>query len=100
MNTKPIPAVLALIAGFVTCIMSFVQGIDVVVFAKRFVFVCLIFYVIGTVICVVINMNFKEMAKRMSRMRVPQKMKAKMKMSRMRVPQKMKAKMKMSRMIM
>lgn len=63
MNTKPIPAVLALIAGFVTCIMSFVQGIDVVVFAKRFVFVCLIFYVIGTVICVVINMNFKEMAK-------------------------------------
>jgi len=44
MNTKPIPAVLALIAGFVTCIMSFVQGIDVVVFAKRFVFVCLIFY--------------------------------------------------------
>ena len=63
MNTKPIPAVLALIAGFVTCIMSFVQGIDVVVFAKRFVFVCLIFYVIGTVICIVINMNFKEMAK-------------------------------------
>ncbi len=63
MNTKPIPAVLALIAGFVTCIMSFVQGIDVVIFAKRFVFVCLIFYVIGTVICVVINMNFKEMAK-------------------------------------
>ena len=62
MNTKPIPAVLALIAGFVTCIMSFVQGIDVVVFAKRFVFVCLIFYVIGTVICIVINMNFKEMA--------------------------------------
>ena len=63
MNTKPILAVLALIAGFVTCIMSFVQGIDVVIFAKRFVFVCLIFYVIGTVICVVINMNFKEMAK-------------------------------------
>ena len=63
MNTKPVPAVLALIAGFVTCIMSFVQGIDVVVFAKRFVFVCLIFYVIGIVICVVINMNFKEMAK-------------------------------------
>lgn len=63
MNTKPIPAVLALIAGFVTCIMSFVQGVDVVVFAKRFVFVCLIFYVIGIVICVVINMNFKEMAK-------------------------------------
>ena len=63
MNTKPIPAVLALIAGFVTCIMSFIQGVDVVVFAKRFVLVCLIFYVIGTVICVVINMNFKEMAK-------------------------------------
>lgn len=62
MNTKSIPAVLALIAGFVTCIMSFVQGVDTVVFAKRFVIVCIIFFAIGTVASVVINMNFKEMA--------------------------------------
>ena len=61
MNTKPIPAVLALIAGFVTCIMSFVQGIDVVVFAKRFVFVCLIFYVIGCIVKLILDRNMKAM---------------------------------------
>lgn len=61
MNTKQIPAILALIAGFVTCIMSFVQGVDIVVFAKRFIIVCIIFFVIGTIISVVIYMNFKDM---------------------------------------
>ncbi len=62
MNTKSIPAVLALIAGFVTCIMSFVQHVDTVVFAKRFIIVCVVFFAIGTVIRVIIHMNFKEMA--------------------------------------
>ncbi len=62
MNTKPIPAVLALLAGFVTCMLSFVQRVDVVVFAKRFVLVCIVFFVIGTVISIIINMNFKDMA--------------------------------------
>ena len=62
MNTKSIPACLALLAGFVTCIMSFVQHVDTVVFAKRFVIVCIIFFVIGTVASVIINMNFKDMA--------------------------------------
>lgn len=62
MNTKSLPAVLALIAGFVTCVMSFVQHVDTVIFARRFISACLIFFVIGIVISVVINMNFKEMA--------------------------------------
>lgn len=62
MNTKSIPAVLALIAGFVTCIMSFVQGVDTVVFAKRFIIVCIVFFAIGTVASIIINMNFKDMA--------------------------------------
>lgn len=62
MNTKSLPAVLALIAGFATCIMSFIQHVDTVVFAKRFVIVCIIFFAIGTVASVIINMNFKEMS--------------------------------------
>lgn len=62
MNTKSLPAVLALIAGFATCIMSFVQHVDTVVFAKRFVIVCIIFFAIGTVASVVIRMNFKDMS--------------------------------------
>ena len=62
MNTKSIPACLALLAGFVTCVMSFIQHVDTVVFAKRFIIVCIIFYVIGTAASVIINMNFKDMA--------------------------------------
>lgn len=62
MNTKPIAAIMALIAGFVTCILSFVQHVDIVTFAKRFIIVCIVFFVIGTVIQIVINMNFNEMA--------------------------------------
>lgn len=62
MNTKSLPAVLALIAGFATCIMSFVQHVDTVVFAKRFIIVCIIFFAIGTVISVIIQMNFKSMS--------------------------------------
>ncbi len=60
MNTKSIPAVLALIAGFVTCVMSFVQQVDTVVFAKRFVIVCIIFFAIGTAASIIIQINFKE----------------------------------------
>ena len=62
MNTKSIPACLALVGGFVTCIISFMQHVDTVVFAKRFVIVCIIFFVIGTVASVIINMNFNDMA--------------------------------------
>ena len=60
MNTKPIPALLALIAGFVTCIMSFVQHVDIVVFAKRFVIVCVIFFIIGMIARILIEVNFKD----------------------------------------
>lgn len=60
MNTKPIPALLALFAGFVTCVMSFVQHVDIVVFAKRFVIVCVIFFVIGMVARILIELNFKD----------------------------------------
>ena len=62
MNTKSIPACLALVGGFVTCIISFMQHVDTVVFAKRFIIVCIIFFVIGTVASVIINMNFNDMA--------------------------------------
>lgn len=61
MNTKSLPAVLALIAGFVTCIISFAQRVDTVVFAKKFIIVCIIFFAIGTVIRIVIQMNFKDL---------------------------------------
>lgn len=60
MNTKPIPALLALFAGFVTCIMSFVQHVDIVIFAKRFVIVSIIFFIIGMIARILIELNFKD----------------------------------------
>lgn len=60
MNTKLLPAILALVAGFITCIMSFIQRVDIVIFAKRFVIVCIIFFVIGIIAKIVLDMNFKE----------------------------------------
>ncbi len=60
MNTKPIPAILALIAGFVTCIMSFLQHVDITVFAKRFIVVCIIFFIIGLFARIIIEVNFKD----------------------------------------
>lgn len=62
MNTKLVPTILALVAGFITCIMSFVQHVDTVIFAKRFVIVCVIFFVIGMVAKILIDINFKSMA--------------------------------------
>lgn len=62
MNTKPVPAVVALLAGFVTCIMSFVQHVDITVFAKRFIIVCIVFFIAGCMGKIVLDMNFKEMA--------------------------------------
>lgn len=62
MNTKLVPTILALVAGFITCIMSFVQHVDTVIFAKRFVIVCVIFFAIGMVAKILIDINFKSMA--------------------------------------
>lgn len=62
MNTKLLPAILALVAGFITCVMSFVQNVDIDIFTKRFIVVCVVFFVIGMIIRIVIDMNFKEMA--------------------------------------
>ena len=62
MNTKSMPAILALIAGFITCIISFIQRVDTVVFAKKFIIVCIIFFAIGTVIRIVIQMCFKDIS--------------------------------------
>lgn len=62
MNTRQLPPVLALVAGFMTCVMSFVQRVDMTVFAKRFIVVTIIFFIIGVVLKIVIDINFKSIA--------------------------------------
>ena len=61
MKTKQIPAVIMLLAGFVTCIVAIFQGIEVGRFLKILLLVLIGFYVSGCVIKVILDRNFKEM---------------------------------------
>ncbi|MGN0292045.1 MAG: hypothetical protein ACI4C5_08935 [Lachnospiraceae bacterium] len=61
MKTKPIPAIVMLIAGFVTCIISIYTHMELQVFTKTLLTVLIVFYILGTVIKIVLDRNFKEM---------------------------------------
>ena len=61
MKTKQIPAVVMLLAGFVTCIVAIFQGIELGRFLKILLLVLIGFYVSGCVIKVILDRNFKEM---------------------------------------
>lgn len=61
MKTKPIPAIVMLIAGFVTCIISIYTHMELKVFTKTLLTVLIVFYILGTVIKIVLDRNFKEM---------------------------------------
>ena len=59
MKTKGIPAVVMLLAGFVTCII--VQHMETDVFIKTLLAVLIIFYLLGCIVKLVLDKNFKEM---------------------------------------
>ena len=61
MKTKGIPAVVMLLAGFVTCIIGIVQHMETMVFTKTLLAVLVIFYVLGCIVKLVLDKNFKEM---------------------------------------
>ena len=61
MKTKQIPAVVMLLAGFVTCIVAIFQGIELGKFLRILLLVLIGFYVCGCVIKVILDKNFKEM---------------------------------------
>ena len=61
MKTKGIPAVVMLLAGFVTCIIGIVQHMETDVFIKTLLAVLIIFYVLGCIVKLVLDNNFKEM---------------------------------------
>jgi len=58
MNTKPFPALTALLAGGIVCITSFMQHVDMVVFARRFIITVVIFLIIGLIVKFIIDKNF------------------------------------------
>ena len=63
MKTKGIPAVVMLLAGFVTCIIGIVQHMETDVFIKTLlaVYLLIIFYLLGCIVKLVLDKNFKEM---------------------------------------
>ncbi len=61
MKTKQIPAVVMLTAGFIVCVFSIFQGLELGQFLKNLVGGLIIFYVIGVVIKVIVDKNFREM---------------------------------------
>lgn len=61
MKTRNIPALVTLSAGFIASIAGIVAGMDTLSYMKMLLLVLFIFYILGSVAKVVIDMNFKEM---------------------------------------
>lgn len=61
MKTKPIPAIVMLIAGFVTCIISIYTHMELEVFTKTLLIVLITFYIMGSIIKIVLDRSMKDM---------------------------------------
>lgn len=62
MKTEPIPAIVTLTAGLVTCIVGIVTHMETARFTKVLLLVLVIFFVIGSVAKIMMDRNFKEMS--------------------------------------
>lgn len=58
MKTKQIPVLITLIAGLITCIVSFLYQINTVSFVKALFLVVIVFFVLGSVVKIVLDKNF------------------------------------------
>ena len=61
MNTKPIPAIIMLTAGFVTCIVGIVQHFSFGKYIKTLFLVLIGFYLLGCIAKLVIDKGFRMM---------------------------------------
>lgn len=61
MKTNAVPAVIMLTAGLIDCILSFYEHVSLFVFTRRLLIVLVIFYILGCVVKIVLDCNFKEM---------------------------------------
>ena len=61
MKTKYIPALVMLLAGVVNCLYTMLSGMSLLDFTKRLLIVLIIFYIIGVVVKIVIDMNCKDL---------------------------------------
>lgn len=61
MKTKSIPAIIMLSAGFIACIAAMSSHMEVADFMKMLLGVLVLFYVLGCIVKVILDKNFKEM---------------------------------------
>lgn len=60
METKQVPIMITLIAGFVTCIIGFMTQMETKQFVKIWIIVLISFYILGCIAKIVLDKNFKE----------------------------------------
>ena len=61
MNTKPIPAIIMVTAGFVTCIVGIVQHFSFGKYIKTLFLVLIGFYLLGCIVKLVLDKGFRVM---------------------------------------
>jgi flagellar biosynthesis/type III secretory pathway M-ring protein FliF/YscJ len=60
-KTKSLPAIIMLVAGLIDCIFSIYYHLSLWEFTRQLLLVLVIFYLIGCVVAIVIDINFKVM---------------------------------------
>lgn len=61
MKTKPIPAIVMLSAGFVTCIIAIYTHMELMAFTKSLLLVLIVFYILGGIVKIILDKNFAQM---------------------------------------
>lgn len=61
MKTKPVPAIIMLTAGFVTCIVGIVQHFSFGTYVKTLFLVLIGFYLLGCIVKLVLDKGFRVM---------------------------------------
>ncbi len=61
MKTKTIPAIIMLLAGFITCLAGISAHMEVTDFMKVLFIVLIIFYIFGCIVKVIVDKNFATM---------------------------------------
>ncbi len=62
MNTKPVPAIISLTAGLVTCIINLVKHTDFQPFALSVLIVLVAFYIFGVIVKIVLDKVYQALS--------------------------------------
>lgn len=65
MKTKPVPAVVMMVAGFITCVLCFLQQVPTGDFLRVLLIVLILFYILGIIIKSVLDFVFNREKKEM-----------------------------------